>query len=155
MNIINCQDLHRRFEKEMKGKATSFCRKGVKCFSNSFIHDCWISSIVGIFTEYLKWRWQEKRQLNFWNGMKCFSNSFVYDTIGVYHQLSKSSSIVWNRDDRKGDTSLCQKRMKCLNDIFINDCCLSSFVRIFTEYLKRRWQEKRHLNLTKGHEVFQ
>ena len=76
-------------------------------------------------------------------------------TFVQYHHLSGSSPNFWNEDDRKSNTSICQKSMKCLSDSFIYDCWISSFVRIFTEYLKWRWQEKQHLILSKGHEVFQ
>ena len=73
--------------------------------------------------------------------------------IVVYHQLSGSSSIIWNGDDRKSDNSICQKGMSCFSNSFIYDCWISPFVRIFTEYLKWRCQEKQHLNLSRGHEI--
>ena len=76
-------------------------------------------------------------------------------TIVVYHQLSGSSWIIWNGDDRKSDNSICQKVMKSFSNSFIYDCWISPFVRIFTEYLKWRWQEKQHLSLSRGQEVFQ
>ena len=213
---------------------TSICQEGMKCFSNSFTYDCCISSLVMIFIDYLKWRWQEKRQPQFvkstwsdlltgfytivvylhlswsssiiWNGddrksdtsicqegLKCFSNSFIYDCsksslsrsstifwngddrksdtsicqesvkcfsdsflyVCSNWSLSRSSTIIWNGDHRKSDASICQNGMKCFSDSFIYDCWISSFLRIFTEYLKWRWQEKRHLNVSRAHEVFQ
>ena len=133
---------------------TSICQEGMKRFSNSFIYDCCISSIVRIFMEYLKWRWQEKRQPKFVKSTWSVSVTALY-TIVVYHQLSGSSSVIWNGDERKSDTSVRQKLMKCFSDSFIYDCWISSFVRIFTENLKWRWQENRHLNVSRGHEVFQ
>ena len=75
--------------------------------------------------------------------------------IVVYQQLSVSSSIIWKGVDRKSDTSLCQKARKYFSNSFIYDCCISSFVRIFIDFLKCRWQEKRHLNMSKRREVFQ
>ena len=134
---------------------TSFCRKGMKCFSNSFIYDCCMSSIVRIFIDYLKWRWQEKETSKCRSCVKFFNNSFVYDTIVVNHHLSGSSSNVWNGDDKKSDSSICWNGGKCFNKSFIYDCCLSSFVRIFAEYSRWRWQDKRHLNMSKRREVFQ
>ena len=76
-------------------------------------------------------------------------------TIVVYHQLSRSSSIFWNADDMKSDTSNCQDGMKRFSKCFKYDCCISPIVRIFKDYLKWRWQEKRHLNMSKRREVFQ
>ena len=76
-------------------------------------------------------------------------------TIVVYHQLSGSSWIIWNGDDRKSDNSFCQKGMKCFSNSFITDCWKSPFVSIFTDFSKWRCQEKQHLNLSRVHEVFQ
>ena len=171
----------------------SICQKGMKCFSNSFIYDCWISPFVRIFTEYLKRRWQERWHLNLPKRREVFRKQLysrlLYNIncqdphgffgremtgkatphfvgrawsvsvtalykIVVYHQLSGSSSIIWNGDDRKSDNSICQKGMKCFSNSFIYDCWTSPFVRIFTKYLKWRCQEKQHLNLSRGHEVF-
>ena len=84
--------------------------------------------------------------------MKCLSDSLY--TIVEYHHLSRSSPNIWNGDDRKSDTSFCQKGLKSFSDSFIYDCWKSSFVRIFTEYLKWRWQEERHLILSRWPEVF-
>ena len=75
-------------------------------------------------------------------------------TIVEYHHLSGSSPNIWNGDDRKSDTSICQEGMKCFSNSFIYDFWISPFVRIFTEYLKWRCQEKQHLNLSREHEVF-
>ena len=214
--MINCQDLHRLFEMEMTGKATtqfvkkawsvsvtalytiveyhhlsgsspniwngdvrksntSICQEGMKCFSYSFVYDCCISSIIRIFIEYLKRRWQEKRHLNlpkrrevfqkqlysrllyiincqdpqgffgremtgkatpqFVGGAWSVSVTALYKIV-VYHQLSGSSSIIWNGDDSKSDTSICPKLMKCFSDSFIYDCCISSIIMIFIEFLK-------------------
>ena len=133
---------------------TSICRKVVKCFSSSFIYDCCISSFVWIFIEKLKWRWQEKDTSSCRNGVKYFNNSFVYDTIVVNHHLSGSSSNVWNGDDKKSDSSICWNGGKFFSNSFTHDCCLSLILRIFIDYTKWRWQEKRHLTLSKGHEVF-
>ena len=78
--------------------------------------------------------------------------------IVVYHQLSRSSSIIWNGDDRKSDTSICRNGVKCFDNRSVSYnsfCCISSIVRIFIDFLKWRWQEKRQLNLSKRHKVFQ
>ena len=45
----------------------SICRNSVRCFSDSFIYDCCLSSFVSFvrtFNACLKWRWQEKRRFN-------------------------------------------------------------------------------------------
>ena len=76
-------------------------------------------------------------------------------TIVVYHQLSGSSSNIWNGDDKKNDTWNCRKGVKCFSNIYTYDCCLSSFVSIFIDYLKWRWQEKQQHNLSKRREVLQ
>ena len=172
---------------------TSICPKLMKCFSDSFIYDCWISSFVRIFTEYLKWRCQEKQHLNLSRGHEVFQLQLyirllyiiIYQdlhrifeiemtgeaipqfvekawsvsktallTIVVYHQLSGASWSFRKIDDRKSDTSTCRKGVKCFSNSFIYDCWISPFVRIFTEYLKWRSQEKQHLILSRGHEVF-
>ena len=93
----------------------------VKCFSNSFVYGCCISSFVRILIDYFKKskkRWQEERHLNLSKGAWKDSVTALY-TIVVYHQLSGSSSRVWNRDDRKSDTSICRKGMKCFSNNFI------------------------------------
>ena len=133
---------------------TSIFQEDMKCFSNSFIYDCCITSLVMIFIDYLKWRWQEKRQPHFVKSTWSDLVTALY-TIVVYHHLSWSSSIIWNGDDSKVDTSICQEHMKWFTNRFLYDCCISSLVMIFIDYLKWRWQEKRHLNLSRGLEVFQ
>ena len=76
-------------------------------------------------------------------------------TIVVYHQLSGSSSNIRIGEDRKSDTSLCQKAMKFFSSSLIYDRCISSIVRIFMDYLKWRRQDKRHLTFLKRREVYQ
>ena len=76
-------------------------------------------------------------------------------TIAVYHQFSGFSSIIWNGVDRKTDTSICRKIVKSFSNSFMYNCCSLSVVRIFIDYLKKRWQEKPHFNLSKVCEVFQ
>ena len=166
----------------------------MKCFSNSFIYDCCISSIVRIFMDYLKWRWQEKRHLNMskrrevfqWQlyirllyvincqdlqrifetemtvetTPKLFERAWsvsvtALNTIVVYHQLSGFLSNIGKGDNRKIDISVSRNGVKCISDSFMYDCCISSIVRIFIEYLKWRWQEKRYHNLSNRREVFQ
>ena len=117
---------------------TSICRKGVKCFSNSFIYDCCISSIVRIFIDYFKKskkRWQEERHLNLSKRAWKDSVTALY-TIVVYHQFSGSSSNIWNGVDRKSNTWIFWVVVKCFSNSFLYDCCISSIVRIFMEYLK-------------------
>ena len=114
------------------------CQKAMKCFSNSFIYDCCICSIVRIFFDFLKCRWQEKGHLNMSKRREVFQWQLYM--IVVYHHLSGSSSRVWNRDDRKSDTWNCRDGVKCFSDSFINDCCMLSIVKIFSEYLNWRWQ---------------
>ena len=113
---------------------TSICQEGMKCFSNSFLYDCCISSIVRIFIIYLKWRWQEKRQPKFVKSTWSFSVTAFY-TIVVYYQLSGSSSFIWNGVDRKSDNSICRKGVKCFSNSFIYDSCISPIVRVFVNYL--------------------
>ena len=173
---------------------TSVCRKGVKCFSNSFTYDCCFSSFVRIFTKNLKGRWQEKRELNmskrrevlqkqlflrllysiicqdihriFWKEIAGKANIQYVETawsvsvtalhtIVVYHHLSGSSPNILKGDSRKSEHSICRNGVKCFSNGFIDKCCISSFVRIFVEFLKWRWQEKRHLKLSLRREVFQ
>ena len=168
---------------------TSICQEGMKCLSDSFIYDCWISSFVRIFTEFLKWRWQEKRHLILSKGFEVFQWQLyirllkvilcqdlhrISDiemtgkatpqivkrawrfpvtalyTIVEYHHWSGSSPNIWNGDDRKSDTSICQEGMKCFSNSFIYDCCISSLVMIFIDYLKWRWQEKRQPQFVKS-----
>ena len=146
---------------------TSNCRDGMKCFSNSFIYDCCISSIVRTFMDYLKWRWQEKRPPNYFKGRATpqivatawsVSVTALY-MIVVYHQLSGPSWIIWNGDDRRSDPQIISKAVNGeaapFSNSFIYDCCISSIVRIFFDFLKCRWQEKGHLNMSKRREVFQ
>ena len=117
---------------DVRKKDTSFCRKCVKCFSNSFMHDCCISSILRVFNDCLKWRWQEKRQLNMSKRREVFQKQ-LYCTIVVYHQLTGSSSIFSKRYDRKKDTSFCRKDVRCFSNSFLHDCCFSSILRIFND----------------------
>ena len=79
----------------------------------------------------------------------------AFYTFVVYHQFSRSSSINWTGSDRKSDTSICWKDMKCFSNGFIYVCCMSLIVRIFIEFLNWRWLEKWHLNLSKEPQVFQ
>ena len=133
---------------------TSFCQKGLKSFSDSFIYDCWKSSFVRIFTEYLKWRWQEERHLILSRWPEVFRWQFYIRLLNstVCQDLHR---LIWNGDDRKSDTSVCRRGMKCFSNSFIYDCWIAPFVTIFIENLKWRWQEKQHLNLSRAHEVFQ
>ena len=165
---INCNGDDRKSD-------TSICQKAMKCFSNSFIYDCFISSFIRIFMDYLKWRRQDKRHLTFLKRREVYQYhlftgllhiiNYQYShrinememtgkatpqfvervwsvpvtalfTIVVYHQLSGSSSIFWNADDRKSDTSICQNGVRCFSDSFLYDCCIWSSVRIFIESLK-------------------
>ena len=127
---------------------TSVCQEGMKCFSNSFTYDCCISSNVRIFMEYLKWRWQEKRQPKFVKSTWSVSVTALY-TIVVYHQLSGSSSVIWNGDERKSDTSVRQKLLKYFSDSFIYDCWISSVVRIFIGFFEREMPGKTTLQFVK------
>ena len=163
---INCNGDDRKSD-------TSICQKAMKCFSNSFIYDCFISSFIRIFIGCLKCRWQEKRHLNLSKGHEVFQYQLyirlfyiiIYQdlhrlfemqmtrkatpqfvkrpwsvsvtalyTIVLYHHLSGSSSVVWNADDKKSDTTICRNGVKCFSNSFIYDCCISSIVRIFIEY---------------------
>ena len=171
---------------------TSFCRKSVKCFSNSFIYDCYISSIDRIFPDYLKCRWQENQHLKMSKRREVFqwqlyirllyiifcqylhwlyelemtgratpqfverarsSSVTALYTIVVYHSLSGSSSINRKRDNRKSVNSICRKGVKFFGNRFNYDCCLSSFVRIFIEYLKWRWQKSDNSTVEKALKV--
>ena len=111
---------------------TANCLKGMKCFSYSFLYDCCISSIVRIFIDFLKWRWQEKRQPQFVKSTWSDLVTALY-TIVVYHHLSWSSSIIWNGDESKVDTSICWKGVKCFSNGFKYDTCVSPTVGIFIE----------------------
>ena len=128
---------------------TSICQKSMKCLSDSFIYDCWISSFVRIFTEYLKWRWQEKQHLNLSKGHEVFQWHLYIRLLNIIncqdlHQLFEMEMT------GKTTTSICQEHMKSFSNSFIYDCCISSVVMIFVEYLKRSWQQSRHLNFSKG-----
>ena len=150
----HCQDLQRFFEMEMTGKATpQFVKRAWSVLVTAFytivqIDHCqdlqrlFEMEITGKVTpQFVKMAWS-------------VSVTALY-TIVEYHHFSGSSPNIWNGDDRKSDTLMCQEGMKCFSNSFIYDCCISSVVKIFVDYLKWRWQENRHLILSRGNELFQ
>ena len=128
---------------------TSICRKGLKCFTNSFRYD-----ICQHLHRLLEMEMTRKAIPQFVKTAWSVAVTAL-DTIDVSHQLSGSSWNNWIGDDKKNDTSLCRKGVKCFTNSFLYDCRITSIERIFTDYLKWRWQEKRHLILSKGREVLQ
>ena len=151
---MNSQDLHRKFEIEMTGWATP-----------QFVESAWSAPVTALNT-IVVYHQLSGSSSNIWNGddrkidtsicrkMWSVSVTALY-TFVVYHQFSGSSSVNWNGDDRKSDASICWKGLRCFSNNLIYDCCILSIVRIFIEYLKWRWQQNWHLNLSKGREVFQ
>ena len=133
---------------------TSICWKGIKCFSKGFIYVCCLSLFCQDLHRIFELEMTGEVTPQFVERSWCVSVTAL-NTIFVYHQLSGSSSIIWNTDDKKIGTSICRKGVKCFTNSFIYDCCSSSFVRIFIGYLKRKWQEKRHHDLSKRREMFQ
>ena len=128
--------------------------KGMKTLGNSFIYDCCVSSIVMTFIDYLKCRWQENRHLNMSKRREMFRWQLYIRLLYVIncqnlHRLMKLEIT------GKGSPQFCRKDVKYFGYSFSYDCCISSIVSIFIDCLKWKWQEKRHLILSKGHEVFQ
>ena len=116
------------------GKATPHFVKRAWCFNYSW---CTIFvPFVRIFTEYLKWRWQEKQHLNFVKRAWSVSDySFMYDILYIINYQEK----------------LHRNGVKCFDNSFIY-CCISSIVRIFTEM---EMTGKANSICQKRHEVFQ
>ena len=152
--IIICQDLHRLFEMEMTRK-----------FTPQFVETAWSVSVTALNT-IVVYQQLLGASSDFWNGDdRKATRQFVEGawsvsvtalfTVVVQHKLSGPSSTIWNTDDGESDTSVCRKGVKWFSNSFKYDCCISSFVRTFIDYLKWRGQENWHLKLSKGLEVFQ
>ena len=151
--IINFQEFFRLFQLELTGKATP-----------QFVERKWSLPVTAFYTivvvyqlsgsSSITWKRDDRKTtLHFVESAWSVSARASY-TIALYHQLSGICSINWNADDRKSDTAICQKGKKRLGNIFMYDCCLSSIVMTFIDYLKCRWLENRHLNMSKRREVF-